>query len=690
LLKIAVDVGGTFTDTVAADDTGKLFVLKIRSTPAAPDRAFLSSVTRLLMANRLSTSEVRGVVHVGTIGTNLFLGQMGLNLPKTALISTRWFRDVLEIGRQNRAELYNIFFQRPTPLVPRRLRFEVSERVDAEGGLLQRVSESELSVIAAELASQGIEAVAVSYLNSYLNSENEQDTKRKLSQELQTPIFTSSEVDPEHREYERTSTTVVNAVLAPVVSRYLGSALNGLRASGIKSDLQILSSSGGLVDVEEVKRRPIMAIESGPAAGVVGAAEVAKLLGLTRAISFDMGGTSAKAGSIVDYTAQTVPEIEVGGRIHAGRTIKGSGYPVRYPSIDLAEVSAGGGTIIWADEAGTLRVGPMSAGAEPGPACYGAGGNDPTITDANLILGRIGSELSGGEVKLQRGEAEKALRDVGQQSGFDMISCADAAVKLVNLQMAKAIHIVSLERGLDPHEFALIAFGGAGPMHAVQLAEEVGIDMVIVPPWPGLFSALSMLMSDLKYNQVKGILRSLDELTEDELDEAFQSITNSALSQLNGRGIETSEARVVRTVDVRYVGQGYELEIEAPTPFSKRQVTDRFEKRHETVYGYRHSGERLEITALRLTVTIPVQKLRLENRSTSTGAMDRALVSKRQVWFNEKWHEAPVYSRNLLPTNAKINGPAIIMEYDSTLVLPPRWDCMRNEMDCLVVRRATS
>jgi N-methylhydantoinase A len=399
-LRLAVDIGGTFTDAVAALDDGSLLVAKIRSTPKTPEDGFLSAISLLVSENKLPPSEVSEIVHVGTIGTNLFLGQAGLQLPKVALIATKGFSDIIEIGRQNRPELYNIFFQRPTPLVQRRLRFEVTERVDSSGRTLQVPSPSDLEDLSRLLKDESVQGVAISFLNSYLNPANELEAKRILQQRLQVPVFASSEVDPEHREYERTSTTVINALLAPTVSAYLRSAMDKLRVAGFTCDMEILSSAGGLVDVEEAKSRPILTIESGPAAGVVGAAELAKLLHIDRMISLDMGGTSAKAGCVVNSLPLVVPEIEVGGKVHMGRAVKGSGYPLRSPCVDLAEVSAGGGTIIWSDETGTLKVGPVSAGAEPGPACYDTGGRNATITDANLVLGRIQEKLLGGKLLL--------------------------------------------------------------------------------------------------------------------------------------------------------------------------------------------------------------------------------------------------------------------------------------------------
>lgn len=412
--------------------------------------------------------------------------------------------------------------------------------------------------------------------------------------------------------------------------------------------MQILSSSGGLVDVDEANHLPILTVESGPAAGVVGTAEITKILGITRAISMDMGGTSAKAGCVVDHTPLVLPEIEVGGRAHMGRTVKGSGYPVRYPSIDLAEVSAGGGTIIWADEAQSLRVGPVSAGAAPGPACYSAGGKDPTITDANLILGRIGPSLLGGQLRLSEDAARDSLEKVAKNIGLGLHQTAAASLKLVNLQMAKAVHIVSLERGLDPREFTLVAFGGAGPMHACELAEEVGIKEVIVPPWPGLFSALSMLLSDMKYICVKGLLTSLGKIEDEEIETLFVSMTADALQRLNKRGIDAASSSIRRSVDLRYAGQGYELEVETPKPFNKMEVVTRFEKKHESVYGYSHSGEDVEVTTLRVAVIIPVQKAKLAASSASGRRIDGTSQSQRRCWFNRQWFDTKIYSRQFI------------------------------------------
>jgi N-methylhydantoinase A len=686
MLRVAVDIGGTFTDLFAIDDeSSKLFVLKVKSTPTTPENAFIYVIRRLVSENQIPTSRINRIVHVGTIGSNLFLGQLGIRIPKTALVTTRGFRDVIEIGRQNRSELYNVFFQRPRPLVPRKLRFEVKERTDSQGSILAAVDNEDLKGIVRKLKDAGVESVAISFLNSYLNPDNERKVKDALAQ-VADFIFTSFEIDPEHREYERTSTTTVNAVLAPVVSRYLNSALTKLKDVGITAPFQLLSSSGGLVDIETAKSKPIVSVESGPAAGVVGAAEVAKILGCRNVLSLDMGGTTAKAGCIVDYTPLVVPEIEVGGRAHLGRVIKGSGYPVRYPAVDLAEVSAGGGTIIWADEIGTLKVGPISAGAEPGPACYSSGGQDPTITDANLILGRLNSTLLGREMQLDIELARRSMEQVAKRVKMSAIEIAAASIRLVNLHMARAVDIVSLERGQDPRKFSLIAFGGAGPMHAAELAEQVGVNEIIVPPYPGLFSALGMMMTDMKYAYVRGILKPLDDLSDDIFEETWKEMTQEALSNLKAKmENETPNITSIRSVDVRYIGQGFELDVQVPPQFNRHSLRESFERKHEMVYGYRHAGEPLEVTALRLTVTIPVVKTNLGSLQDSIRKNNA--VSRRKVWFNDEWFDTSVYWRDELPTSHPVSGPAIIEEYDSTIVVPPNWECNKARNNCLVLER---
>ena len=685
MFRLSVDVGGTFTDAVMVDDsTGKLYALKIGSTPRNPELGFVDAVAEII-SGRVDPGRIENLVHVGTIGSNLLLGQLGMSLPACALVTTEGFRDVIEIGRQNRSELYNINFSRPRTLVPRSLRFEMDERVDSEGGVLVKVGKARLRELARRLRDSGAETVAICFLNSYVNGSNERVAGTFLKGALRLPVYASSEVDPEQREYERTSTTVVNAALAPAISGYLHSAGEKMRRIGVSAELYVLGSSGGLLDVAEVGRRPILAVESGPAAGVVAASEVAKSLRLAKVISFDMGGTTAKAGAILNFEPAVVPEIEVGGRVNRGRLVKGSGYPVRTQSIDLAEVSAGGGTVISVGGAGEMAVGPMSAGADPGPACYGKGGEAPTITDANLILGRIGTTLLGGKLHLNAEEAARAFERLRKGSGLGAEELAAASLRIVNFQMAKAIEIVTLERGLDAREFALVAFGGAGPMHAVEVAESIGITKVIVPPLPGLFSALGMLMTDMRYDKVRGMVGLLEEVGEGEIEVRFEEMERESAESLNEKGIE-GRPSFRRSIDLRYYGQGYELEIAVTGPFNRAAVTKAFERRHVKVYGFAHEGERVEVTALRLMTTVHVKKVSLSEVEGEMPVV--AAEGRRRARFGESWFETRVYSRELLRVGGRvIRGPAIVEEYDSTIVVPPGWRCEKNQLRCLVIER---
>ncbi|MCI4447419.1 MAG: hydantoinase/oxoprolinase family protein, partial [Pyrobaculum sp.] len=563
---VAVDVGGTFTDFVAVDENGNLSAFKLLTTPKRPEEAVIKGLAKL--------SSIEEVLHASTIGTNALLGQVGLELPRVALFTTKGFRDVIEIGRQNRPRLYDLFFEKPRPLVPRHLRFEVDERVLPDGTVLKPVDAAEVESYAEEALRQGVVSVAVAFLHSYVNPANEEAAAAVLKRHFRY-VTLSSEVSPEPREYERTSTAVVNAALMPLVSRYLEEL--GRYVSSRGGRLYVMASSGGLVTVEEASRRPVQLIESGPAGGVVAAAEFAKALDIKRVISFDMGGTTAKAGTVVDFEPEITTEYEVGGESHHGRVVKGSGYPVRFPFIDLAEVSAGGGTIVWRDEAGALRVGPISAGADPGPVCYGLGGTEPTVTDANVVLGRVAS-LLGGEMRLDAEAAFKAFKKLG-----DPVETAWRAVQLANMEMARAVRLVTVERGLDPSEFVLFAFGGAGPQHAAELAEELGISTVVIPPEPGVFTALGMLFADSKFEARASYPR--------DLEEGFRRL-EKALSVHN-------PTYYVRLADVRYVGQGWELVVPVGRPADIEQIRKTFEERHMATYGFK-LDKPIEVVTIRV------------------------------------------------------------------------------------------
>lgn len=640
-----MDVGGTFTDFVYMERDGSLRFFKTLSTPKSPEVAVINGLKTILREIR-----VEEVVHATTIATNMLRGQTGLKPPKVALVTTAGFEDVIEIGRQNRPSLYDPFFEKPKPLVPRELRFGVKERVDAEGRVLKPLDPLKVDKLGLRLKELGVESVAVCFLHSYLYPFHEKIAGDALARYVGF-VSASHKVAPEPREYERASTTVVNAALMPVVSTYLNRLSGELLKMNV-GKLLVMSSSGGIVDVDEAAARPVQVLESGPAAGVVAAAEYAKLLGLPKVVSFDMGGTTAKAGVIVDYEVEVTGEYEVGGEVHHGRTVKGSGYPVRFPFIDLAEVSAGGGTVIWRDEEGALKVGPMSAGADPGPACYCKGGREPTVTDANLILGRIGESLLEGSFNLDREAAFSALSKLG-----DPVDVADEALKLVNLEMARAVRLVTAERGLDPSEYVLIAFGGAGPQHAAFLAEELGMREVIVPPHPGVFSALGLLVADWRlearraYPDPNGLEKVFGDL------EAELAVKTGRVDYF------------IRYVDVRYEGQGWELTVPVGKPASLEDVKRVFEEKHLATFHFKLERE-IEIVVAKV---FAVQR-RLKPKLYEPTRPSRAgTPSLRRVYMDEAWMSASVYWRRKLPVGFTVEGPAVIEEYDSTTVVPPGW-----------------
>lgn len=640
-LVLSIDIGGTFTDVIVQRGEGELQFIKIPSTPRNPERAVIE-VLKLLKEEKIVE-----VLHATTIATNSILGQVGLELPKVALLITKGFKDIIEIGRQNRPRLYDLNFEKPKPLVSRDLRYEIDERTLANGEILQRVKEEEVEKISKELLERGVTSVAISFLHSYINPQNERTAESVISKYFKY-VSPSYKVAPEPREYERTSTTVINAVLMPIVSRYIESLKEALTTIN-SPPLYIMASSGGLIDTEETINRPVQIIESGPAAGVLAVAELSKEIGVKNAIGFDMGGTTAKASTIVNHEAEITSEYEVGGEAHHGRIIKGSGYPVRFPFIDLAEVSAGGGTIIWKDEAGAINVGPLSAGADPGPMCYGKGGDKPTITDANLVLGRIPESLLGGKMRLFKELSFKGLSSLG-----DPYEVANTALSLVNQEMARAIRLVTVERGLDPSEFSLFAFGGAGPQHALELAEELGINTVYIPPEPGLFSALGLLMADEKFEIRKSYPK--------DLEKDFEELERELLNKL-GR-----VDYFLRYADVRYEGQGWELTIPVDYP-SFEKIKEDFNRKHLETFGFK-LDRNIEVVTIRVFGIIR-RKIKPKIRAKSRG--EGKPRGTRRIMFNGEWIDANIYWREDLPSQSIIEGPAIIEEYSSTSVIKPGW-----------------
>lgn len=634
----SVDIGGTFTDIIIQKDGEITGYFKVPTTPREPEVG-----ASLGLRNHL-IEPISELLHATTIGTNALLGQFGLELPKVSLLTTKGFKDVIEIGRQNRPHLYDLFFRKPRAIVPRELRFQINERTDSHGNVVRKPDPSEVKSVLEEVSSTGAESVAVAFINSYLNPDNERTVGEELSR-LVSYVSVSSHIAPEQREYERTSTAVVNAALMPIVSRYVKNLEGSISEFG-NPELSIMASSGGLISTDEVYSRPVQIVESGPAAGVIASAEISKILGIRNVISFDMGGTTAKAGTVVDSEVSITSEYEVGGESHHGRMTKGSGYPVRFPFVDLAEVSAGGGTIIWKDNAGGLKIGPISSGADPGPICYGKGGTEPTITDANLALGIIGESLLGGEMSLDRKGSIDGLSSLG-----DPYEIAESALAMADLEMARAIRIVTVERGLDPTDFTMIAFGGAGPQHAARIADELGITSVVIPPRPGVFSALGLLFSNGRYE----VRSSFPDNPEHEFKRLEKSLSDRR--QFTG---------FIRYADCRYRGQGSELTVPVDAG-TREEIENKFRDLHASTFGFTLDRD-IEIVTARVFGVISRDK-------PSLGIAEAAelTVGSRNLHSGGKETAMKVYSRPGLKTGQTVSGPCAIDDYDSTAFVPAGW-----------------
>jgi|ECHhosMinimDraft_1075155.scaffolds.fasta_scaffold00103_11 N-methylhydantoinase A len=646
-MRVAVDIGGTFTDVLTYIN-GRLHAVKLPTVKSDPSLGVIKGLERIKTTGT--------VVHATTLGTNFLLTAQETS---AALITTWGFRDMLEIGRQNRPSLYDLYFQRPKPLIPRRLRFEVSERISSRGEVLVPLDLEEVEALAANLCGR-VEEVAVSFLNSYINPVHEELVKRKF-QEVCPQIDTvlSSEVDRQMGEFERTSTTVVNAVLKPVISRYLGKLRPKLEK------LLVMQSSGGFSSPEEAMRFPAAFIESGPAAGAVGVAHLSKVLGYPNLLGVDIGGTTAKASTVINGELTITSEYEVGGRVHMGRRIKGSGYPLRYPFVDLAEISGGGGTVIWRDKGGALRVGPRSAESEPGPACYGRGGMEPTITDALLTLGRIPDSLAGGEVKLSMELAVRALRPLG-----DPWEVSLSALEILGSETAELLKAVTLERGLDPSDFTLVAFGGAGPLQAAELAEVTGIREVLIPLYPGLFSAFGLLVSDYRHDFVRAAVGDHERIFEEMEAEARKVAEREGLDQVD----------LLKFAEVRYLGQSFGLTL----PYSKDLETD-FVKAYRNVYGYDLRSKPVEVVNLRLTLISRSGETLLKRLQCSDE--EPVILGEREVMLREGWTRVPLLRREDLAPCSELRGPVVVESFDSTVLVPPKFSLRVDNYLDLVIRR---
>jgi len=694
-MRIGADVGGTFTDVVLIDTSGNIWTHKVPSTPPDFEQAVLNAIEHLLHttdATPLRRGERQGspsppplsggsgttvseVAHGTTVATNAVLEKRGA---KTALITTKGFRDVLELRRIRAPQMYDLFFEKPEALVERYLRFELTERISASGEVLTPLSKSELWHLKEALEKEEVESIAVCTLHAYAFPQHENVVGDFLRAELpDVPVSLSSEVLPERKEYERTATTVVNAYVRPVMQRYLNAMRSGLQEMGIEGPLLMMQSAGGLTPESDAARLPVFVLESGPAAGVLAAGFTAQRLGTENVITLDMGGTTAKASMIEEGTVSYSPEYEVGASISAGnRLVGGGGELIRAPSIDIAEVGSGGGSIAYLDGAGGLRVGPRSAGAVPGPACYQRGGTEPTVTDANVVLGYIRpGELADGEVSIDIEAAHRAIHDhIAVPLGMDLLQAAEGIHRIANARTMRALRAVSTERGRDPREFALMAFGGSGPIHAAGLAKELLIREVIVPPLPGLFSTLGLLFSGVEHHDVRSCLLSGETLNATALEGIKVEMQRNMLAQFETEGYPTDQVTLSCSVDVRFKGQASEIRIPvADEHFTKMTVQTlytTFETEHERLYGHRSDPDNpVEVVAVRLIGQAGIRGQQgVLNPAERLGTRE----SSREAYFGASWGtiDTPVISRHDLGEEG-ITGPTLIDEYDSTIVVPP-------------------
>jgi N-methylhydantoinase A len=674
-MRVAVDIGGTFTDLVSVDDDGRVQRSKSLTTPHDLARG----IEDCLNHAGIDVAAANFFVHGSTVTVNAVLEHKGA---KTGLITTEGFRDVYEIGRGNRPEGYNLFFKRPVPLVPRDLRLEVHERLYATGEVLTPLDEKSAASTIAALKAAAVESIAVCLLHSYANPVHEKRLGELLREQFpQAYVSLSHEILREFREYERTSTTVLNSYVGPLVSRYLVSLEKMLGAGGFRGTFRVMQSNGGVMSAETAKKMPVAMMESGPVAGVIAAARLGEALDCHHLISFDMGGTTAKSSLIKDFHPEVTSSYYVGGYV--------TGHPMMLPVVDIVEIGNGGGSIAWIDAAGGLKVGPQSAGAAPGPACYGQGGTEPTVTDANLIVGRIDPEyFLGSGIRLQPEKAAAAITNkIAGPLGMSLEEAALGILTIANFNMSLSVRAVSVEKGYDPRDCALVPSGGGGGLHGMAIARELSVPRIIIPPMPAHFSAFGMLLADLKHDYVRTFVRELDETSGPEIAEAFGTLEKSATETLAEEGSRPEQMVLRRFLDMRYRGQEYTLpvplteDLHGNTDFGA--VRARFDELHQTHYGHAAPKEPVMMVNLRLSA-LGKSESRLP-LVASWRESDRGRRGQRPVIFDRQPVETPIFLRSGFKGGDYLDGPAVIEDIGATILIYPG-DTMRvNEYGHLVI-----
>jgi N-methylhydantoinase A len=645
--RLGVDVGGTFTDVVLATDDD-VTTAKVPTTESDQSEGVLAGIDAACEDAGVDPETIVQFRHAMTVATNALLEETGAT---TALVTTDGFADVLEIGRQDRPALYDQTVGKPRPLVPAERRFEVDERATTEG-IERAVADDTLEGIVSDIGESDAESVAISFLHAYAQPENEQRVAAALRERTDATVVASHETLAVFREYERTATTVADAYLTPVIDRYLGRLERKAGERDIPTP-QVMQSNGGIADVKTVRDHAVTTALSGPAAGVVGASlfEPGTHEGI---ITFDMGGTSSDVSLVRDGAVEETTAADVGG------------HPVRVPMVDVETVGAGGGSIAWVDAGGALRVGPRSAGAEPGPACYGKGGAEPTVTDANLALGYLGPDTTlGSGLSLDAAAARETLGELATEAGLeDALEAAAGVYRVANATMARTIRSATVERGHDPREFALVAFGGAGPMHAAALADRLDVSTVLVPRANGVLSALGLLAADERHDRLRTYRAALADAETEAIEDTYATLSESVLDETDAQ----ESATVERGADLRYAGQSHELTVSVPEAFDAATVRERFEAAHERARGYRLDDEPVELVTLRVTATVEGDQPNISHEGT-----DNAQTGEREAFFDGAFRETAVYDRERLAAGTTIDGPAICEGGESTVVVPPEW-----------------
>lgn len=667
--QVAVDTGGTFTDVAVAGLDGRVFVWKVSSDPDAPDEAVLQGVSEALDQLGTGLGAVTRFVHGTTVATNALLTRSGA---RVGLVTTEGFRDVLAIGHQTRPSIYDLSARRPAPLVQADNTWEIHERIAADGSVLTALDDDEVCDVGTQIRARQCDVVIVSFLNSYANNHHEQQCAVQLALQGVAPqVFAATSVSAEMREYERTSTAVLNGYVQPVISSYVERLENRLAESGLGPRLWIMQSNGGLLSARGAREESVRTILSGLAGGVTGAAQWAQALELPRVVSFDIGGTSTDIALIRDGR----PDVMASGEVE--------GYAIRLPAVDVHTIGAGGGSVAWRDAGGGLRVGPQSAGAEPGPICYGRGGQQLTVTDAHFLLGRLGGALLGGRLKLEAKDARRHLETFSGQLGMGVDTTAAGILRVVTATMARGVRKVSVERGVDIRNCVLMAFGGAGPLHAGDLVRELGMKGAVVPPHPGIASAVGMLDAPIRHDFAANIAdATADPHDLNRIIAVLEDLAARAKKYAADEGIPPANLLQELSVDARYVGQSYELSVQ----FSRdiQALRSSFDTAHHQRYGYADPQADMELVTARVTVSTPTETGRAEPE-VAAGTAARPSGS-RDAYFDGAWQQTPVYRRELIPSECPLAGPLIIEQLDTTIIVLPGQRCTHDSFGFLHIQ----